>query len=199
MKTQCLIIGLLTALAPNGLAQPSVQAPASAPARVPALADAQPDKNGVKRMAILRGLDKVSGRAIDISAPAGVPARFGSLTITMRFCYTVPPEERPETAAFVQIDDGKPGDKQTRMFSGWMFASTPALNGLEHPVYDVWVITCKTDEPATAGNANPPAPGALSGVPADIPPPRVPPGAEAPAATPEAPAERGLPASPSNR
>ena len=73
MKTQRLIIGLLAALATNALAQPSVQAPASAaPGRVSALADAQPDKNGVKRMAILRGLDKVTGRArvgADFSLP----------------------------------------------------------------------------------------------------------------------------------
>ena len=158
------------------------------PAKPAVLTDAQPDKNGVKRMVILRGLDKVSGRAIDISAPAGVPVRFGSLTITARYCYTVPPEEPPETAAFIQIDDGKPGDKLARVFSGWMFASTPALNGLEHPVYDVWVITCKTDEPVTA-----PGDAATSGVPADVPPP---PAAPAPETTP---AEQGTPVTPSNR
>jgi hypothetical protein len=197
MKTPVLILCFLVGFATNASAQPSLQAPVSAPGHGAALADAHPDKNNVRRMAILRGLDKVSGRAVDISAPAGVPVRFGSLTITMRFCYTVPPEERPETAAFVQIDDGKPGDKQVRMFSGWMFASTPALNGLEHPVYDVWVITCKTDEPAIAGKeVNPASAGAIAGAPADIPPPH----ADAPAKPAEvAPAERGLPANPSSR
>jgi hypothetical protein len=126
------------------------------------LGDAQPDKNGVKRMAVLRGLDKISGRAIDIPAPAGVPVRFGSLIINARYCYTVPPEEPPETVAFLQIDGAQPGETPKRLFSGWMFASTPALNGLEHPVYDVWVITCKTETPVPAG---------VAAAPSDLPPP----------------------------
>jgi hypothetical protein len=143
-------------------------APAPSPALVKPLSirDAVPDQNGIRRMAILRALDKVTGRAIDISAPAGIAVPFGSLAITVRYCYTVPPEEPPETSAFLQIDDGKPGETKKRVFSGWMFASTPALNGLEHPVYDVWVITCKTEEPATGGG---PAAGAT--LPPGVPPP----------------------------
>jgi hypothetical protein len=136
-------------------------APAPAPTVLPPrpvfLADALPDSHGVKRMAVLRALDKVTGRATEINAPAGVPVRFGTLTLTMRTCYTVPPEEPPETSAFLQIDEVLPGAAPKRMFSGWMFASTPALNALEHPTYDVWVITCKTDDPATAAAAPPPA------------------------------------------
>ena len=88
--------------------QPQVLPPA--PARAPEVSDAVPDAKGVKRMVILRGLDKITGRAIDVAAPAGVPVRFGSLTITARYCYTVPPEEPPETNAFLQIDDGRPGE-----------------------------------------------------------------------------------------
>ena len=133
-------------------------APAAPTAAMPELADAVPDARGVKRMVILRGLDKITGRAIDVAAPAGVPVRFGTLTITARYCYTVPPEEPPETTAFLQIDDGQP---PKRAFSGWMFASTPALSALEHPVYDVWVITCRTDQPSSAGELPP----------ADLPPP----------------------------
>jgi hypothetical protein len=129
----------------------SVTMPLSA--RAPTLADATPDAHGIRRMVVLRGLDKVTGRAIDVNAPSGVPVRFGSLVITARYCYTVPPEEPPETTAFLQIDDTKAGKPAKRMFSGWMFASTPALNALEHPVYDVWVITCKTDEAASASSA----------------------------------------------
>jgi hypothetical protein len=124
----------------------------------PTIADAKPDAHGVKRMAVLRGLDKITGRAIDINAPVGVPVRFGTLTLTVRSCYTVPPEEPPETTVFVQIDDNPPSAPPKRMFSGWMFASTPALSALEHPTYDVWVITCKTDEPA--GEPAPPIAGA---------------------------------------
>jgi hypothetical protein len=76
--------------------------------------------------------------------------RYGSLSITLRYCHTVPPEEPPETTAFLQIDEidaNAANAPPKRLFSGWMFASTPALNGLEHGVYDVWVITCRTDAP----------------------------------------------------
>ena len=121
------------------------------------LADAMPDARGLRRMVVLRGLDKVTGRAIDINAPAGVPVKFGTLIMTARYCYTVPPEEPPETTAFLQIDEDKRGEPAKRLFSGWMFASTPALNALEHSVYDVWVITCKTDEPAPVAAATPSA------------------------------------------
>ncbi len=112
-------------------------------------------------MAVLRGLDKVTGRATDVFAPSGVPVRFGSLSITVRYCHTVPPEEPPETTAFLQVDDVDPQNHATRIFSGWMFASTPALNAVEHPIYDVWVITCRTDAPETAPEPE---------VPAELPP-----------------------------
>lgn len=164
-----------TLAAKDGIAQAPVGTTLPLGARTLSVADAMPDSHGVKRMVVLRGLDKVTGRAIDVDAPAGVPVRFGSLIITARFCYTVPPEEPPETTAFLQIDEaGKTGEPGKRMFSGWMFASTPALNALEHPVYDVWVITCKTDEPAA-----PPAPAPSGAAPR--------PGSGSPAAKPAAP------------
>lgn len=124
---------------------PAAPPPPAPPAR---LAEAHPDAHGVKRMAVLRAIDKISGRTTDIDAPAGVPVHYGPLIITAQYCYTVPPEEPPETTAFVQIDEADPGQPVKRLFSGWMFASSPALNALEHPTYDVWVINCRTDEPA---------------------------------------------------
>jgi hypothetical protein len=124
------------------------------PLRKLTLDAAIPDAHGIKRLAVLRGLDKITGRATDIEAPAGVAVRYGSLLITVRYCYTRPPEEPPETTAFLQIDDVRPGQEPARVFSGWMFASTPALHALEHAVYDVWVITCRTNVPAPT----PPAP-----------------------------------------
>jgi hypothetical protein len=154
MKTR-FVLGALTGAALSS-GQAFAQAPASnvPPAtHVLTVADAMPDARGVKRMVVLRGLDKVTGRAIDINAPAGIPVNFGTLIMTARYCYTVPPEEPPETTAFLQIDEAKKGESAKRLFSGWMFASTPALNGLEHSVYDVWVITCKTEEPAPAASA----------------------------------------------
>ncbi|HEX5282305.1 MAG TPA: DUF2155 domain-containing protein [Micropepsaceae bacterium] len=134
--------GRKPALAPVAPAQPAQPAPP------PTLSEAHADAHGVKRLAILRALDKISGRTTDIDAPAGVPVRYGPLIITAEYCYTVPPEQPPETTAFVQIDEADPGQPVKRLFSGWMFASSPALNALEHPTYDVWVINCKTDEPA---------------------------------------------------
>lgn len=162
--TMRFVIGALTG-AVLSFGQAFAQAPANnVPLAAHALtvADAMPDGRGVKRMVVLRGLDKVTGRAIDIDAPAGIPVNFGTLIMTARYCYTVPPEEPPETTAFLQIDErAKKGEPPKRLFSGWMFASTPALNGLEHPVYDVWVITCKTDEPAPAASAAVPSAGAV--------------------------------------
>ena len=92
---------------------------------------------------LLRGLDKLTGRATDIVAPIGQPVHFATLTITARYCYSTPPSETPETAAFVQIEDHRPDQKARRIFSGWMYASSPGLNALEHPLYDVWVIDCR--------------------------------------------------------
>ena len=161
---RALVFAAAIAAAAGGaaLAAPAPQVLPPAPPRVPEVSDAVPDAKGVRRMVILRGLDKTTGRAIDVAAPAGVPVRFGTLTITARYCYTVPPEEPPETNAFLQIDDGRPGDTPKRVFSGWMFASTPALSALEHAVYDVWVINCRTDQPG---------PAEKGAVPADLPPP----------------------------
>jgi len=111
------------------------------------LNDAVPGKDGVKRALVLRGLDKITGRPTNIFAPIGVPIDFATLTITARYCYSTPPSEPPETAAFVEITDHRPDQPQKQVFSGWMHASSPSLNGLQHPLYDVWVISCKTNQP----------------------------------------------------
>jgi len=111
------------------------------------LADAIPGKDHVKRAAVLRGLDKITGRPTNIFAPIGVPVEFASLTITARYCYSTPPSEPPETTAFIEIRDNEPSQPQHTVFSGWMHASSPSLNGLQHPLYDVWVISCKTNQP----------------------------------------------------
>lgn len=111
------------------------------------LSDAVPGKDGVKRALVLRGLDKITGRPTNIFAPIGVPVDFATLTITARYCYSTPPSEPPETTAFIEITDHRPDQPQKRAFSGWMHASSPSLNGLQHPLYDVWVISCKTNQP----------------------------------------------------
>ena len=99
---------------------------------------------------LLRGLDKITGRAFDIAAPLNTPVKFATLTVTARYCYSTPPSETPETAAFVQIEDNRPDKPKREVFSGWMYASSPGLNGMQHPLYDVWVIFCKTNAPSAA-------------------------------------------------
>ncbi len=94
--------------------------------------------------ALLQGLDKVTGRVSRFDAPIGQVVKFGNLEITASACSKHPPEATPEASAFLTIRETHPGqpDKEP-IFTGWMFASSPALNALEHPVYDVWVLDCK--------------------------------------------------------
>ena len=94
-------------------------------------------------VAVLQGLDKVTARVSTIEAPVGQVVRFGTLDIIARTCDKRPPEEPPESAAFLDIWEVRRGEAAASLFRGWMFASSPALSALEHPVYDVWVIDCK--------------------------------------------------------
>jgi hypothetical protein len=93
--------------------------------------------------AVLQGLDKVTARVSTFSAAIGVPAHFGTLEIVVDTCVKKPPEEPPETAAFLDIYETRPDAPRQKIFSGWMFASSPGLNPLEHPVYDVWLKDCR--------------------------------------------------------
>jgi hypothetical protein len=93
--------------------------------------------------AVLQGLDKVTARVMTIEAPVGLPVHFGTLEIIVRTCRKKPPEEEPESAAFLDVWEIKPGEAAEGLFRGWMFASSPALSALEHPVYDIWVLDCK--------------------------------------------------------
>jgi hypothetical protein len=103
--------------------------------------------------AIFSGLDKVTARVTTVYAPLDVPVRFGSLQMTARTCNKRPPEELPEETVFVEVDDMQASASPKRIFTGWMFWSSPALNAVEHPVYDVWLIDCIANAPAaSAGN-----------------------------------------------
>ncbi|MFO0998080.1 MAG: DUF2155 domain-containing protein [Alphaproteobacteria bacterium] len=94
-------------------------------------------------VAVLQGLDKITARISTFEAPLDSPVRFGALEITARACRKRPPEETPETAAFLEIRDLRVADSPRSVFRGWMFSSSPALSALEHPVYDVWIVDCK--------------------------------------------------------
>ena len=94
-------------------------------------------------VAVLQGLDKITARVSQIEAPVGKTVAFGGLVITVRDCEKNPPEDQPESAAFLEIDEIRPGEANIRRFSGWMFAQSPALSSLENPVYDVILLDCR--------------------------------------------------------
>jgi hypothetical protein len=103
--------------------------------------------------AVLQGLDKITARVSRFEVPVGKRANFFTLSIAVRECRRSAPEDRPESAAFVEIYENRPGEEGFRLFSGWMFSSSPALSALEHPVYDVNLLECK----APPGSSPPPA------------------------------------------
>ena len=92
---------------------------------------------------VLQGMDKVTARVWSFEAPIGRTVRFGTLEIVVQKCERTPPEEPPESAAYLDIYEAKPKEARIDLFHGWMFGSSPGLSGLEHPVYDVWVLDCK--------------------------------------------------------
>lgn len=97
-------------------------------------------------IAVFRGLDKVTARVWKFEAAINQPVIFEQFEINVRRCNKQPPEDPPNTTAFVQVDELRLNEDRARVFSGWMFASSPGLNAVEHPVYDVWLIDCKMAE-----------------------------------------------------
>ena len=107
-------------------------------------------------IAVLQGMDKVTARVSTIEAPVGEVVKFGALEIIARNCDKRPPEETPESAAFLDIWEVHQGEAAVSLFRGWMFASSPALSAMEHPVYDVWVLDCRNSSssaPETSSGA----------------------------------------------
>lgn len=105
---------------------------------VPALADQI--KNPI---AIFAGLDKITGRIVSFEVSVGETVQFGTLQMTPRVCYTRPPTEEPNTTAFLEADEITLSSERKRIFTGWMFAASPGLHGIEHPIYDIWLTDCK--------------------------------------------------------
>lgn len=102
-------------------------------------------------VAVFAGLDKVTGRIVSFDVKIDETVQFGSLQITPKVCYTKPATEAPETIAFIEVDEITLQNEAQRLFAGWMFAASPGLNAVEHPIYDVWITDCK-------GGARPQAP-----------------------------------------
>ncbi|WP_244592764.1 DUF2155 domain-containing protein [Azospirillum palustre] len=91
----------------------------------------------------LQWLDKVTARTSTFTMKVGETKAMSSLRITLRACRENPPIETPESAAFLEVTEIKPGEQAEQVFSGWMFASSPALSAMENPIYDVWVLGCE--------------------------------------------------------
>jgi len=107
------------------------------------------------------GLDKITGRTIKFDAGIGETVQFGALQVTARACYTRPPTEPTNTDAFVEVDEVTLQGEIRRIFTGWMFASSPGLNAVEHPIYDVWLTGCAQPltGPVAESTPMPPPPG----------------------------------------
>ena len=103
--------------------------------------EGQKIKNAV---AVFTGLDKITGRTITFDVWVNETVQFGALQVTPRTCYTRPATEAPNTTAFLEVDEITLQNEMKRIFTGWMFASSPGLHAVEHPIYDVWLIDCRT-------------------------------------------------------
>ena len=105
-----------------------------------------------KDIVVLRTIDKISAYTNTFEIPVNKTVQFGaSLFIKARACRKSPPIEKPEDAAFLQIWEKQPdGEKPKWVFSGWMFSSNPSISAMDHPVYDVWVISCRSERSSTS-------------------------------------------------
>lgn len=115
-----------------------------------------PKQKIVNKKAVFSGLDKITGRITTFDADIGETVQFGALRVKPDACYTRPATEATNTDAFVEVDEITLQGEVKRIFSGWMFAASPGLHGVEHPIYDIWLADCKAPDAAVA--AQQPAP-----------------------------------------
>jgi hypothetical protein len=134
-----------------------------------------PAQKIVNRKASFSGLDKITGRIINFDEDIGETVQFGALRVKTDACYTRPATEAANTDAFVEVDEITLQGEVKRIFSGWMFAASPGLHGVEHPIYDIWLTDCKAPDATVVS------------VQTDVPKPAAP---QPPAKKPPAPAPR---------
>lgn len=106
---------------------------------------AQNDQKIENRVAVFSGIDKITGRIHTFDVYVNETVQFGALQVTPRVCFTRPLTETPKTTAFLEVDEITLDAKIRRIFNGWMFAASPGLNAIEHPVYDIWLKDCKME------------------------------------------------------
>jgi hypothetical protein len=139
---------------PRGTPQPAVTAPQPGDEVV-----TEPPAQKINNpTAVFAGLDKITGRIISFDVAINETVQFGALQVTPRICYTRPPTETPNTDAFAEVDEVTLQGEIRRIFTGWMFASSPGLHGVEHAIYDVWLTDCKGGVVAAAVEPAAPAP-----------------------------------------
>ena len=122
-------------------------------------------------IASFSGLDKITGRITNFDVYIDETVQFGALQITPRVCYTRPATETQRTSVFLEVDQVSLKGGTERIFTGWMFADSPALNAIDHPVYDIWLVDCKQ-------TSDTPPPQKTNPASSDVPPE---PSSEAPA------------------
>jgi hypothetical protein len=112
----------------------------------------------INKKASFSGLDKITGRIINFDEDIGETVQFGALRVKTDACYTRPATEAANTDAFVEVDEITLQGEVKRIFSGWMFAASPGLHGVEHPIYDIWLTDCKGPEQTVVTAAPDPKP-----------------------------------------
>lgn len=100
------------------------------------------------------GIDKITGRIIKFDVYIGETVQFGALQVTPRVCYSRPVTEAPKTTSFLEVDEITLDRKIRRIFTGWMFADSPGLNAVEHPIYDIWLNNCKQESDIAPPSTN---------------------------------------------
>ena len=135
---------------PRGTPQPADTSPQPGDEVIPE----PPSQKITNKGALFSGLDKITGRIITFDAAIGETVQFGALQVTPRICYTRPPTETSNTDAFIEVDEVTLQGEVKRIFTGWVFAASPGLHAVEHPIYDVWLTDCKN--PVVAVTAPPP-------------------------------------------
>lgn len=137
---------------------PKAETPAKKGKQQQALPDVQPEQGPTDQKisnatAVFSGLDKITGRIYPFEVAVKETVQFGALRVTPQACYTRPPTESQNTTGFVEVDEITLEGKIRRLFTGWMFATSPGLNAVEHPIYDVWLVDCKQGAPDVAKSA----------------------------------------------
>jgi hypothetical protein len=161
---------------PAGAPSQASTPPGGAPGQPPTeeVVVAPPPQRIANPTAVFSGLDKISGRIISFDVAINETVQFGALQVTPRVCYSRPPTETPNTDSFVEVDEVTLKGEIKRIFTGWMFAASPGLHAVEHPIYDVWLTECKGATPPAVAEAAPQEPKPAAAKPAPRQPARAP-------------------------